>query len=298
MTAGFQALKDCTLLFATPVSREEFERACERIPRSDYVAHVVGDNPEEAWNSSYANVVRAAQELIATAGALGAVIHREARLQDFAQATANATVVILLAHFRGFDFAEEDLIASREDLIRAIETRAHPVLSYFRPRLSQPESWVDVLNEAVMNRDLLSYLPSPLRDSGELSVAIGRVLCRDLLDEALQGLVKTGNQVDLVDGLYTLGAMEAAIAQGFSGELDLALCNSEALGTYIDLSRGNQVHHLHWPDLIDPVPQLLLIAETLRRLSRSGGSYITARLNLESEMLELDGRTHENRRHP
>ena len=133
--------------------------------------------------------------------------------------------------------------------------------------------------------------------AGLNSVSVGRVLCRDLLDEALDGLIRQGNQIDLFDGLHSLGAAEAAIWQGFCGEIDLALCNSVAFSTYIDLRRNNRVRHLHWPDLIDPIPQFLLIAETLRRLSSKNGSYCSVRLQLEREMLQLDWSTDDRRRY-
>jgi hypothetical protein len=292
------ALQSCALLFGTPVSREEFDRACRRVPRSDYIAHVVGDNPEEAWHRNYATVAETAQELITTARNLGAVICREATLSDFSYVTAHAKVVILLAHFRGFDFSEEDFLSPVNSVVAAIEARSHPVLAYFDPVPRDLSLLVDAFNVAVMGRKLLSYLPSALDIAGRNSISVGRVLCRDLLDEALAGITKPGNQVDLFDGLHSLGAMEAALWRGFRGELDLALCNSAALATYIDLHRNNTVRHLHWPDLIDPIPQFALIGETLRRLSGRGGSYINTRLIVEEEMLHLNWSSNDNRRHP
>ena len=290
-------LEHCTLLFGTPVSRAEFDRACQRTPRSDYIANVVGDNPEEAWNRNYATVAATAEELITTAKNLGAVICREATLADFSYATAHAKIVILLAHFRGFDFSEQDLLRPIDNVVAAIKSRSHPALAYFDPVPHELTSLVDAFNVAVMERKLLSYLPRPLDIAGQDSTSVGRVLCRDLLDEALVGFVRPGNQVDLFDGLHSLGSLEAAMWDGFQGELDLALCNSVALATYIDLRRHNRVRHLHWPDIIDPVPQFVLIGETLRRLSYQGGSYISTRINLEKEMLQVDWRSNDRRRH-
>jgi hypothetical protein len=293
-------LKDCVLVFGTPISREEFERACQRIPRADYVANLLGvdGDPEKAWHSLYATVAETAQQLIAVASALGAVVCREATLSDLAYATIHREVVILMAHFKGFDVVQEDLVGPLDRIIAAIESGSHPALAYFKQVTREPGSLVDAFNIAVMDRKLLSYLPRPLEDAGRLSISVGRVLCRDLLDEAFAELIRPGNQIELFDGLHSPGAVERAIWSEFKGELDLTLCNSVALATYIDLRRRNLVRHLHWPDLVDPVPQFILIGETLRRLSRQGGSYIALRMRLETEMLQSDWSLYDNTRNP
>jgi hypothetical protein len=249
------------------------------------------------WNDTYAAVAAAAQELIAIATGLGASVYREASLVDLSHATESTDVVIVLAHFRGFNFSVQDFIGSFDRVTAAIKARSNPMLGYFENVPNQALAIVDAFNEAVMGRKLLPYLPSGLRDAGRLSEPLGRVLCRDLLDESLDGIVRPGNQIDLFDGLHSLGAVEAAISSGFRGALDLALCNSIALATYIDLRRNNSIPCLYWPDLIHPIPQFVLIGETLRRLSREGGSYINTRMKLEREMLQIDWSHDDGRRH-
>jgi hypothetical protein len=67
--------------------------------------------------------------------------------------------------------------------------------------------------------------------------------------------------------------------------MDLAVCNSQALATLLDLRRRDTIRHLHWGNVVHPIPQLLSIAATLKRLAASKGSYISNRLELEAEML-------------
>jgi hypothetical protein len=177
MKDSYSSLQHCALLFGTPVSREEFDRACALVPRSDYIAHLVGEHPEEAWNSGYAEVASAAQELIDAASHSGAAIYREATLADFARATERATVVILLAHFRGFDFSEQDFLVPPDCIVAAIDNRLHPALACFDPVPREAGLLVEAFNSAVMERRLLNYLPATLGDAGRLSVPIGRVLC-------------------------------------------------------------------------------------------------------------------------
>ena len=278
-------LGHCSVLFGIPTSWDEYERACRRSPRSDYLLHV--EYPPATWEEEYNEVADAAQELIATATRLGARVVREATLADLAHATVASTIVILIAHFRGYEFAEEDVLVDVDQIFAVIEGSSSGPLSHIAPTLRQLDSLIEALNAAILERNLLRFLPAPVAEAVRDSVPVGRVLCRDLLDEALDGMMKSGNSVDLWDGLHTLAAAEAAIWQDFEGELDLALCNSVAFATCIDLNRVGRVHHLHWPDLIDPIPQLILIAETLRRIERQGETYISTRLRLEGEILQF-----------
>jgi hypothetical protein len=111
---------------------------------------------------------------------------------------------------------------------------------------------------------------------------LGTTLCRDLIDEGLNGLVEPGNRMEFADGLYAPSDVEGALWLGFNGELDLAMCNSVALATLIDLRRGSQLRHLHWPQYVLPEPQYLKVAWTLREMAAHGGNYIATRMEVEA----------------
>lgn len=105
-------------------------------------------------------------------------------------------------------------------------------------------------------------LPTAVASAARRSRSIGRTLCRDMLDEYLCGFLAPGNRLEFFSGLCTPAEVDRAISAQFRGELDLALCHSEALATFLDLSRGDQLRHLHWPSLLHPVPQFLKVTIT------------------------------------
>jgi hypothetical protein len=284
-SAGPTPVSRCALLFGTPVDWDEFAARSHDTPPSDYLARVLrGDEPEVVWKRYYAPVAAAAANLIKVAQDLGATVVRKATIRDFSDASLGHDRVILLAHWRGAIVSRSDLAASPEEVVRHIASDARPLLQEFAGVPVNTQAIVDALNRTIEHRSLVPYLPRPLRQVAQESVALGRTLCRDLLDETFEGFLVPGNRIELFDGLHSLGAMEHALSETFCGELDLATCNSEAFAVYLDLRRRNRVRHLHWSDLINPIPQYLLISETLRRLAISGGSYIETRLTVEEAL--------------
>src|SRR5262249_9420346 len=140
---------------------------------------------------------------------------------------------------------------------------------------------VDILNSAIEDMRLLDSLPKTIIAVARRSRSIAQTVCRDLLDEYLNGLLVPGNRLELFSDLCTPAEIDRAIFAEFYGELDLALCHSEALATFLDLRRGDRLRHLHWPSLVHPAPQLLKVSATLELLAEHGGSYIEKRLLLE-----------------
>lgn len=287
MTGALPRVPRCAILFATPVTREEFDAAVLN-GRSDFIAELLGDDdPETVWSEHFLPVATAAQHLIETAECVGASVRRSARLSDLAEATASYDCVILLAHWRGAFFSLRDLMGNAEGIRERIDQKQHATLSYFRPAPPTAAGLVDAFNNAIKQRSLLAFAPPRVADIGRTSPAIGEALCRDLMDAATSGLAEPGNRLELSDGFHTMGAINAAVSDKFRGELDLGTCHSEALATFLDLRRGNQFRHIHWPVSIHPEPQYMLIRATLRRLARAGGSYILTRLGIERDAYVL-----------
>jgi hypothetical protein len=268
-------LKDCAVLFAIPTDRSQFD---EQAKASDYAHKMLrGRKVEEAWRADYENVAAAAQNLISTAQRFGASVYQCATLVDLAEATRRSNTVVLFAHWRGAKFDAGDLLAEPAVLSRKLAQ--HPCFS--ASCASDTQGIIDLLNGAIEDMRLLDELPAAVSKSGRRSRSIGQTLSRDLLDEYLRGLVAPGNRLELFDDLYTPDDVDRAVSADFRGELDLALCHSEALATFLDLRRGDRLHHLHWPNILHPGPQLLKVAETLDLLASEGGSYIEKRLSVE-----------------
>jgi hypothetical protein len=272
------------------VTRDEFEARASANPESDYMRGVLREEETDAvWESYYKPVAAAARCLIQTAENVGAAVYLGAGLDDFTAAATGHDVVILMAHWRGAIVADHDLLAPAEQIGRFIQERTHPAIEFMVETAVTARGIVDRLNQLIESRALVKFLPEALGAVAMESAPMGRTLCRDLVDEIFDGLLAPGNQVELFDRLHSPAEMEAALPRSFRGEIDLSICNSEALATYIDLLRRNTIRHLHWPVVVNPIPQFLLVAETLRRLARSGGSpsggsYVDMRLAVEEEL--------------
>jgi len=270
-----QPLKTCAVLFAIPTTQSQFD---EQAQISDYVRKMVrGQDKNAAWYADYENVAAAAQDLITTAQRFGARVYESATLADLADATRNCHTVILFAHWRGAKVVDSDILADAEVLSHKL--RQHPCFQ--GSHASDRPTLIDILNGAIEDMRLLDQLPSAVAAAAKRSRSIGQTLCRDLLDEYLHGLLAPGNRLELYSGLCTLDEVDRAVSGTFHGELDLALCHSEVLATFLDLRRGDQLRHLYWPSLLHPTPQLLKVRAALELLAGEGGSYIDKRLSLE-----------------
>jgi hypothetical protein len=204
-------------------------------------------------------------------------VHEQATLAHLRNASLGCKVVVLFAHWRGAKVDRNDLLAEPESIWQQLSKHPRFRNSYAGDTLSV----VDALNKAIEDMRLLDELPPTLAAAAGRSRSIGQTLCRDLVDEYLDGLLTPGNRLELSGGLCTLGAIDEAISSEFEGELDFALCHSEAVATFLDLRRGDRLRHLYWPSLLHPVPQLLKVAATLELLAKEGGSYIEKRMLLE-----------------
>jgi hypothetical protein len=277
---GGPSAAQCAVLFAIPVNWEEYDCLARQGSRSDYISGMLaGNDAASIWASDYGRVAGAAQALINTARDLKVGVYQKATLKDFAEATICFQTVILFAHWRGAMFRSSDLLGDLGTILNRMHR--HPILARTEPKRRDLDGLVDALNGAVEDLSLLNALPNSIADTGRRSLTVGRTLCRDLIDESLSGLVVPGNRVELMDGLHEPADMERALHSEFSGTLDLALCNSESLATFIDLRRGNRVQHLHWPGVLSPIPQLLKVKKTLQLIAAFGGTYVETRLRLE-----------------
>jgi hypothetical protein len=274
-------MKDCALLFATPVSREEFDEAARPDRVSDYLAgQFRGRTAAELWAEQYRNTADTAQQLDRTARELGVAVFRRATLADFAKATCLYGCIIVFAHWRGVIYRESDFQVDAREIANRI--RCDAILRSIRFEQTGVQPLLDALNAAVTSMSLLDTLPAAIAADGRRTPVLGRTLCRDLIDERLYGMVKPGNRMEFADGLHTPSDVERALCSTFNGELDLAMCNSAALATVIDLRRGSRLRHLHWPQYLLPEPQYLKVEWTLREMAATGGYYIPTRLSVEA----------------
>jgi len=275
----FNTVSSCAILFGIPVTLAQFRQS---VQSSDYVTALInGRNPDVAWRLDYAHVAQAAQQLIRTARELGARIYERATINDLTNATRNYEYVVIFAHWRGAIFHCSDVFCDLDELKDRLAS--HPLLKFVLDNNSSMNELIDALNAEIESGRLLSTLPEVINEACQQSKSIGQTLCRDLLDEALIGLVRPGNRLELSDGLHNLDAVEASIWVDFSGELDFEVCNSQVIATFIDIRRGCQISHLHWSQYLLPGPQYLKVEIALKIMSSTGCGYLESRLFVEEQ---------------
>jgi len=282
MTAK-RGLAHCALLFATPVTEEDFYTVMQGGPLVDYAAASLrGESAASLWNRRYRHIVSAAQDLIGTALELGGKVYTQIGLDEVAQATAQCDTVILLAHWRGAGVNPGELRQSRDEWFEVWSRhREHPVVALLGDVPPDAVTLAERLNRLIERGDLLSSLPASIGVAARQSATLAQALSRDLIDEIFATILPPGNRIELYDGQHTPAAFEQSIDVDFEGEIDLATCNSQVLATVLDLRRGDRIHHLHWSDLVDPLPQFVLIRFALRRMVATSESYTRSRLTVE-----------------
>ncbi|MBX7086686.1 MAG: hypothetical protein K1X70_09675 [Leptospirales bacterium] len=262
------------------MGRKEFDRAAES--DSDYMNRNVlrSGNIRVAWDEAYERVSGAAEGLIRTALELGCTVVRSARLTDLANATgSNYDTVVLFSHWRGAFLEEQDIIGDL-DVIRD----RLPEFVGVEGSSGGANQICKAMNRAIQDGTLLSRIPdASIVNAGRSDHAIGKALARDILDEVLSGLVIPGNRIELGDGCHSPLAFASAVGESFRGVLDLAMCNSVILGTFLDLRTQNKIRHLHWPDLLLPAPQMTKVEAALRLMEAEGLDYVSARLWIEEQ---------------
>jgi len=275
-------LRQCALLFATPVTEEDYYRVMCDGPLIDYAAATLrGESAIAVWKERYSDLVSAAQDLIQTALKLGAMVYTRAGLREVAEATARCNTVILVAHWRGASVHPEEVRGVYAQLVQVCDRKqTHPIVELIGGH-RDPDTLTERLNTVIANGSLLPYLPTAIAAVARKSNTLSQTLSRDLIDELFADVLPPGNRVEFYDGQHTPAAFEEAIDRSFEGEIDLATCRSEVLATFLDLRRQNRIHHIHWPDLVDPFPQYVLIGAALRYMAETSGTYIRSRLTIE-----------------
>lgn len=270
-------LEQCALLFALPLSREDFDSALRGTSLADYGSQLANAGDADAfWDERYERSANAGVALGQEAERGGASLFRRAGLADLAEATRRCSFVILFAHMAGAFFRPAQL--RDDDAIRArIADPAGPFAAWMDP-VPDDEAVDERLNELIEQRRLLALLPDMVRKDGEASLARGQALCRDLIDEWLEELVEPGNRVELHDGLHTPGQFASAIAPGFAGEIDLATCGSAVVAAVVGMRFGSRIRLSDRAALTVPYPEFVATREALRLFARTGGSYLDARV--------------------
>ena len=269
------------LLTALPWQRPAFIRAAYD-PRGDY-ARRFADDPLAAWDGAEGYAVRVAaplQALLEQARALGLRVVDGAVLADLQAATTHCDAVILLAHWKDAQVTREDLHASdAPSVAAALQTSAmhgfclgpqeHPALAGQLAALAE----LDLDGVAkLLHRHVHATQPAPGRGTQGAFADVTHPHTwaaerRAALEAALGPLLYPGNRLELADGLHSRQAVEGAVADGFSGVLDLTICASTILASHLDRVRCGACRIVQFTSAIDPESACLALQQALALLA-------------------------------
>lgn len=236
------------LLIGVPV---DFEQFVERLPASDWLAKfnvVSGDNEADAqavrrsWDAQYQPFVsKPLNQLVEHARSLGVSVSLRAGLSDVTRATEKGDVVILFAHWKGYEIIFDDLngLPDVDALIEATNHHQGRLALWLRSRPRSGASVLKMLEEA-LKADLLDT--PDVVDLVFESALTRHTNRRDQLDELLGVNLRPGNRLELFDGLHDRKSVGEAVSVRFSGWLDLTTCTSAVLADYLLRVRNNAFH--------------------------------------------------------
>ena len=83
-----------------------------------------------------------------------------------------------------------------------------------------------------------------------------------------------------------MAALEAAIAPGYRGTLDLCNCSSEHLAAHLKARRGDDVRVIFNTELLDPLPAYVIVRHLLALATRTEMDYRLLRLQAAHGLLK------------
>ncbi len=264
-----------SLLIAIPTTLEQFLQAVA--DRRDYVQRYA-DDPGQHWmrKGGYReSVAEPMQALAAQASQAGVQVVTNARLTNLASATTTSSIVVLFGHWKGAAIAPRDVgNANARALSAALATRDDPEMRHLGKALLRIRDGSSADIARCMNASLIRMqkrtLAAARRSRGVSRISVhpqtAMSRARLALDEALHGLVRPGERLELADGLHSAVQIERELAPGFSGVLDLTTCTSMILADDLDRMRGGTVRCVQFEQRLPPDIAALALRQTFSTL--------------------------------
>ena len=291
------------LVFGFPLTKAEFaarlaspsaDKASDYLARfaatdvedADWPAHV-----DRAWRSDYSPWVAAPYVALAErARALGCEVRQAATLADLAAAASAERTVLLISHWKGAAFLNDDFLPGLEaELDGRLVGRSEPLAVWLRGALQSsvallglwhrpPLSPRTALRAAVRTR-ITEPPPDGIQQLIELPTTKASRR-RDLLDQWLEGLVRPGNRLELFDGMHGKEAVVEAMAGLEAGVLDLVVCNAAYLGDHIGQQTRHRFRMVQALLPQDPTEAAFRLGAVLDLAAQTHWDYLWARLEV------------------
>lgn len=279
------------LVLALPMDYEHF---ASHVRTSDWLAkfNVEGTDSEradavqKAWEREYHPfVVAPLEQLALKAGALHVRVWPNASLADFAQASRNASLVVLFSHWKGWEVLYEDApgLDAHEAAMRLGGARG-ALATWLQQRLPSSRNVVGTLNDA-LDVDLADCSDG-VADAVLESALTRRTRRRDQIDRLFAGRLRPGNCVEFMDGMHRRDTFEDAIAPGFDGVLDLTTCTSSVLADHLLRARPQAFRMVQFEQTQEFLYHALCVEVTLSLHLRFSVPYLEARSVAGAAMTE------------
>jgi hypothetical protein len=233
------------------------------------------------------------QALAADVRSVGGEVHEEATLADFATATRQSSVVVVMAHWKGAVFEPDDVLnADTATLARLLAEDSDfrgdaATLRGVRP--GDRHRIVERLN-ATLRAHADRILQRP--DASGLSIEMHRNTAlsraRTALDSRLRGSVVAGERLELFDGLHDVLEVERGVSPGFTGILDLTTCTSMVLADQLDRERHGAFRTVQFGYDLTPALAALALRRALQLATTlSPDDYLLARRDAVFEIAQI-----------
>lgn len=237
---------ELTLAISIPTSREEFDRQLLEKNRYDYVASIAKRYPglshEGLWNL-LAPTVRVCNHVAREAEALGVAVLKGFSSNHLEEILLGRRVATIVAHWRNVPIEPAD-IRDPTCLLSAIDEgndRACEILRQViadvkmdSPTLGPTNVLLAAMNRCVQYHHALSKgdASSKVADLSQRN-GLTRV---DIVERFSDYLIQS-RDIELADGLSSVGEFVSLIPREFEGVLDLTICNSVILGSAVKRAR-------------------------------------------------------------
>lgn len=276
--------RDCSLLVALPLQREQFIQDLDAACEADFVKHFSKGRERLSvsglWNL-YEPYVSLILDVIKDVSRCGVEVTCGLKLRDFYDCLPLREVTTLVAHWRSPLFRAGD-VAGAVRMAQVVDKRLLALTG-----VSCKDVGVEELAEKlnVFLQDGRG-LETP-GDSGRVGSLTRRLSMwhekRRRIEAELPQVFKGGSSIEFADGLFTIDKIVADVSPDFRGILDLTVCNSVLFGDAIRKKCDHAVVIVNEQSSSLDF-RFAAYRQIIRSLARAPRSYIDANLDFRKKL--------------
>jgi len=288
--------EDCVFAFCLPLTKEEFFTQLNRGQSGDFLSAFFRNREylgeREKWNA-YEPTAKLAHTVSKFIEHSGACVLYQPASAEFGRKTKQTQVSILFAHWRSSAILPEDIyweellcrLSQIGDDIDWIAQLKSLVKSKPSKRM---ETICNYLNSVLLEGALGDLPQFGLQPNQRKSAPEHRMqLNREILDGIFPGAFAGTTSIQFGGGLVPVRQLKGMTDRGYSGTVDLSVCNCGSLAEQI--KADSPASTVIGTDLPVNIDFRLLYYRRLFRLLQGGGPYVRSSTNLRIQLLKLQG---------